>query len=83
MSSLAPRKLSFSEGSKQGGPGSAGIPRTGTKGKINLMLVASKPLREDIVEFLEDDKTGAPLGKSSFKFEVPPHQLSRHPLFPL
>ena len=28
------------------------------------MLVASKPLREDIVEFLEDDETGAPLVKN-------------------
>ncbi|QDZ23342.1 hypothetical protein HOP50_10g58800 [Chloropicon primus] len=59
-SSLAPRKLSFSEVSKP--PQSQ--PRTGTKGKINLMLVASKPLREDIVEFLEDDETGAPLVKN-------------------
>ena len=59
-SSLAPRKLSFSDASKQ----DPRTPRTGTKGKINLMLVASKPLREDIVEFLEDDKTGAPLVKN-------------------
>ncbi len=59
-SPIAPRKLSFSENSMK----TASLPRPGTKGKINLMLVASKPLREDIVEFLEDDKTGATLVKN-------------------
>ena len=53
-SPFAPKRLNFKDASRGGSSSSVSTPG---KGKINLMLVASKPLREDIVEFLEKDDT--------------------------